>query len=411
MTKVLLIDDEPLTTQAIRQVLQVHFPSIEIIGEVTNGAKAWDRMLKETPDFIISDIRMPHMDGLQLMEKIREADLSVKVILVTAYGDFEYARRAIALGAFGYMVKPFVQTELIQEVGRICKEIETELAYKQDISKIIPFVEENMIRKLLVGKLQQDDLNLLINLSGSDWNQYVLTIFRFNRASENKEILEEIVKISMSEEINSLFANHGCRVVSFFQKENELVVLYSPKLDYIPISQICLEILSKYTEVTIATGSSNSNFTLEQIAFAYVEADQNLVKSYMSSVITLSDPYLTSNEKDDYHSELMTRAAKYCKKEFTKDISLQKISDHLNLNKYYFCTLFKSHFDLTFWEYVTDLRIGYSKELLSLTNEKIAEISEKCGYLNISHFGKIFKKTTGLTPAEYRKKQQTKVCP
>lgn len=410
MTKVLLIDDEPLTTQAIRQVLQVYFPSIEIIGEVTNGAKAWDRMLKETPDFIISDIRMPHMDGLQLMEKIREADLSVKVILITAYGDFEYARRAIALGAFGYMVKPFVQTELIQEVGRICKEIETELAHKQDISKIIPFVEENMIRKLLVGKLQQDDLNLLINLSGSDWNQYVLTIFRFNRASENEEILEEIVKISMSEEINSLFANHGCRVVSFFQKENELVVLYTPKLDDIPISQICLEILSKYTEVTIATGSSNSNFTLEQIAFAYVEADQNLVESYMSSVITLSDPYLTSNEKNDYHSELMTRAAKYCKKEFTKDISLQKISDHLNLNKYYFCTLFKSHFDLTFWEYVTDLRIGYSKELLSLTNEKTTEISEKCGYLNISHFGKIFKKTTGLTPAEYRKKHQIKEC-
>lgn len=409
MTTVLLIDDEPLTTQAIRQILQVHFPSIDIIGEVTNGDKAWDSILRRTPDFIISDIRMPHMDGLQLMERIREAGLSVKVILISAYDDFEYARRAISLGAFGYMVKPFMQNELIQEVSRVCNEIETELAHKQDISKIIPFVEENMIRKLLVGKLKQGDLNLLTNLSGGDWNQYVLTIFRFNRTSENKEILEEIVKISMSEEINSLFADHNCRVVSFFQKENELVVLHTPKLDDIPILQVCLETLSKYTEVTILTGSCRMNFTLEQIPFAYVEADKNLIESYTSSVITLPDHDLTSNEKEeDYHSELMTRAAEYCKKEFAKDISLQKISDHLNLNKYYFCTLFKSHFDLTFWEYITDLRIGYSKELLSLTNEKTTEISEKCGYLNISHFGKIFKKTTGLTPAEYRKQHQTK---
>ncbi|NOU88286.1 response regulator [Paenibacillus sp. LMG 31460] len=408
MTTVLLIDDEPLTTQAIRQVLQVHFPSIDIIGEVTNGAKAWDSILRKTPDFIISDIRMPHMDGLQLMERVREAGLSVKVILITAYGEFEYARRAIALGAFGYMVKPFVQSELILEVSRLNKEIETELAHKQDISKIIPLVEENMIKKLLVGKLQQGDLNLLKNLAGSYWDQYVLTIYRFNRTSENNEILEEIVKISMSEEINSLLANHGCRVVSFFKKENELVVLYTPKLDDIPILQACLETLSKYTEVTILTGSCRMNFTLEQIPFAYVEADKNLVESYTSLAVSLPDLDLTSNEKENYHSELMTRAAEYCKNAFTKDISLQKISDHLNLNKYYFCTLFKSHFDLTFWEYITDLRIGYSKELLSLTNEKITEISEKCGYLNISHFGKIFKKTTGLTPAEYRKTYQTK---
>ena len=152
MYTTLLIDDEPLTTQALRKVIEDNFPIIEILAEATNGIKAWDIIMGQQPDFIISDIRMPDLNGLQLIERIREAGLPIKVILLTAYGEFEYAKKAIQLGASSYLLKPFIQTELIHEIYQITQKLQEEKlvqGYKSKVSKVIPIIEENSLKKLL----------------------------------------------------------------------------------------------------------------------------------------------------------------------------------------------------------------------------------------------------------------------
>jgi two-component system response regulator YesN len=398
MLTTLLIDDEALTTQALRKIIENHFPAIEILGETTNGMKAWELIQHREPDFIISDIRMPNLDGLELLYKVREAGLPIKVILLTAYGEFEYAHKAIKLGASGYLLKPFIQSELIQEVFRVTHEIEVEIGYKNNVSKVIPLLEENALKKLLVGKLDSNDFHDFFKMVGSRWEQCVVSIFQVGGSNLKSEEIEEVIKISITEEVNSHLLHSGFHGISFFRKVNEFVIIYTPMATDNLLIQRCIQILMNYMDKPFQVGSSLGKYTLHQLPEAYEDAilNSNFIQEYSNTKSTI-----------DHQSILIEKAVEFCKIHYTTDINLHKIADHLNINKYHFCNLFKDHLKVTFWDYVTNLRVNHAKNLLQTSAERVSVIAIQSGYINSSHFGRVFKEIVGVTPAEYRRLVQT----
>ena len=118
MLKVVVIEDEELVRRGI--VMAVDWASVDCegVGEASNGEAGLELIARERPDIVVTDIRMPRMDGLEMLRRLREEGCGASVILLTAYSDFTYAQSALKLGAVDYLLKPFHDGELEAAVQR-----------------------------------------------------------------------------------------------------------------------------------------------------------------------------------------------------------------------------------------------------------------------------------------------------
>ena len=119
MTTVMIVDDEKYVRLGIKGETDWSLIGCEVVGEASNGEEALELADKVRPDFVISDIRMPKMDGIELAEQLRDKYPNTKVIFLTAYNEFEYARKAIRLGVSDYILKPFQDGELEGVIQRL----------------------------------------------------------------------------------------------------------------------------------------------------------------------------------------------------------------------------------------------------------------------------------------------------
>ncbi|SDA71937.1 two-component system, response regulator YesN [Butyrivibrio sp. INlla18] len=119
MTTVMIVDDEKYVRLGIKGETDWSLIGCEVVGEASNGEEALELADKVRPDLVISDIRMPKMDGIELAEQLRDKYPNTKVIFLTAYNEFEYARKAIRLGVSDYILKPFQDGELEGVIQRL----------------------------------------------------------------------------------------------------------------------------------------------------------------------------------------------------------------------------------------------------------------------------------------------------
>lgn len=122
MYRVFLADDERWILFGLRKLIEKSGLPFQVIGEATNGVTTLEELEDRKPDVLLSDIRMPGLDGLSLLEKIKEKGLQTKVVFVSGYADFEYARRALQLEAFDYLLKPVEQDKLNAILARLMEE-------------------------------------------------------------------------------------------------------------------------------------------------------------------------------------------------------------------------------------------------------------------------------------------------
>ncbi len=119
MLKVLVVEDEEMIRRGI--VLGVDWAALDcvVVGEAANGEEALEAVEKYAPSLIITDLKMPKMDGLEMLRRLRERGSGVYVIILTAYDSFDYARSALRLGAADYLLKPFHDGDLEQAVANL----------------------------------------------------------------------------------------------------------------------------------------------------------------------------------------------------------------------------------------------------------------------------------------------------
>lgn len=125
MLKVLLVDDEPFILQGLAVIIDWNGEGFEISGKVSNGLEALDFLRREKIDLVITDIKMPEMTGLELLEMVRKENISdACFVVLSGYSDFEYARKALQNECLDYILKPVEREELIRVLDRVRKTCE-----------------------------------------------------------------------------------------------------------------------------------------------------------------------------------------------------------------------------------------------------------------------------------------------
>lgn len=124
MFRIYLADDEMWVMIGLKKLIEKSELPFRVIGEANNGVLALEEIKEKKPDLLITDIRMPGLSGLELLERIGKEKLETKVIFISGYAEFEYAQAAVRMGAFDYLLKPVEEEQLDAVLGRFQTELE-----------------------------------------------------------------------------------------------------------------------------------------------------------------------------------------------------------------------------------------------------------------------------------------------
>jgi two-component system response regulator YesN len=161
MYKVLLVDDEPWIVKSLKSSVDWKRHGFDIIGEASNGMEAIDGIRRLSPDLVFTDIRMPGMDGLELMRQVNGWNRGIRFIITSGYKEFDYAKKAIQYGALDYLLKPFEEKEIVEVLRKFGAEREKKLAALED--DLLQALQESEADSTL---LVRESLNRL----GIEWN-------------------------------------------------------------------------------------------------------------------------------------------------------------------------------------------------------------------------------------------------
>lgn len=212
MYKLLLVDDEEEVRKGIIQKIEWDKYGFEIVGECENGAEALEVAEKTLPDVVITDIKMPFMDGIKLSENLKEKLPNTKIVILTGFDEFEYAKKAIGLNVIEYLLKPISAQELIEVLKKIKKHLDDEIEEKENIyvlkehyRKSLPVLKEKFLTSLITTKLEKEEVeeklkNYNINLNG---NGFIVSLINIDFKSVNSKpnkIKDENLVFNISEE-------------------------------------------------------------------------------------------------------------------------------------------------------------------------------------------------------------------
>ena len=132
--KIVIVEDEAAIRNGMGNILKKLNPAYELVGKASNGIEGLEMIRKEKPDLVILDIRMPDMDGLEMLKVLRQENNGCRAVVLTAYSDFDYAKTAIELGIENYLLKPVKLKELEETLKLAEKRINEEKEQKKKYS-------------------------------------------------------------------------------------------------------------------------------------------------------------------------------------------------------------------------------------------------------------------------------------
>lgn len=156
MFKVFLVDDEPYVIEGLKLLVDWNEMEIEIAGEAADGKTAFEQIKRVCPDIVISDIRMPCMSGIELLENCSRLKRKPKFVMLTGYGEMNYVRQAMKYGARGYLLKPLDAEEIKKTINEVCTEISTERELERENEEVVEEVIRDVFQRLLFGEKSEE---------------------------------------------------------------------------------------------------------------------------------------------------------------------------------------------------------------------------------------------------------------
>ena len=162
MIELYLADDERWVLMGLRKLIQKSGLPYRVMGEADNGLSAIKELRMLRPQVLFTDIRMPGLTGLELIQTIAKEKLNIQTVLISGYADFEYARTALRSGVFDYILKPIKEEELFDILSRLAKKFQTEQLSEEEIiigdygiSEIVQEIQNNYTKDISLQQLAE----------------------------------------------------------------------------------------------------------------------------------------------------------------------------------------------------------------------------------------------------------------
>ena len=157
----LLVDDEEEVIQIIIKKSELEALGFTVVGYAGNGVKALEMVEEYQPDVVMTDIKMPYMDGIELTRQVKERYPETKILVFTGFDEFEYAREAVHMGVEEYILKPINSMELSEIFAQLKKKLDQEISEKRNVETLqqyymesLPLLQANFYSTLIEDGLQ-----------------------------------------------------------------------------------------------------------------------------------------------------------------------------------------------------------------------------------------------------------------
>ncbi len=533
MLKIFLVEDEVIVREGMKKNIDWLSHGYEFCGEASDGEQAYPMIQALKPDIVITDIKMPFMDGLSLSRLVRKNFPDTEIIILSGYSEFEYAKEAIKIGVAQYVSKPISAEELLTVIETVSVRIQKQREEKEILEKYEKETEENLLAEkrvlfqyLVTGEKTVPEIIELgerINISlTSMWYNVVLlkiqtkkvyeneigtiltaikesssladtgAVLLFDRTPEGSALLfqadtrdrllmtqklylqairnklDTITEIryfagigipvdrlsslpESFEKASHAFAHryliNGNQIMDYINPETEksdLELLNTSQIDTKQLDRTRIREFLKFgtkrevgyfvdeflkglgstamdssifrqyivmdTFFSITEFLDETNLPKTEIippeAVLQTLKSKNVVHQYLVQIIdTVLD--LRDRAVCNRYAKVVHEVKSYIEKHYSDDdLSLNLLAAQVNFSPNHLSMIFSQETGQTLIKYVTDYRMNRAKEMLRCTGKRANVIGLEVGYKDPHYFSFLFKKTQGITPTQYREKEQ-----
>ncbi|HZG86874.1 response regulator [Paenibacillus sp.] len=343
--RVVIIDDEPWSREVVKSLGEWSKLGLTVSGEAEDG-KQGIRLVEELrPHIVVTDMRMPGIDGVELLQQLKERFPSLKIVVMSGYDDFVYLKQAIQSRAVEYMLKPFDPNELNEALRRCVRELEAE-------------------------------------------EQTVRTSWTSPLALPDPALMERLLAIRQRIFAGLFELNKPALLQSFEKLEELLRKAYPDGADAAMLRMLHADFLGALREFMAGHPDPVPEDGGEPSARAWADA------------------YGAAVDRVEAHRNNKTRlvveeVAAFIDAHFAEPISLETVARRFYVSKEHLSRTFKQTTGVNVSDYIVRRRIEQAKALLA-DGVAIKHAARAVGYPELAYFHRIFKKETGLTPGEYR---------
>ena len=341
--KIILVDDDCMALDGISRMLHWEQFNGQLVGCATNGDGAVALLEAHHPDVVISDIRMPGMDGLELARYLYEHCPNTHMILISGHGEFEYAQRALQYQVTDYILKPITRAKLNsleERLAAICAELSAD----------VPpwYACDETLRNQVSQALRKGDMAAI--------GELLISKDVFRSLADRRDVL-------------------GIQMLNY-------LFLYQEELgkDRDSLDAMRQKAMVEYWKLTT-----------QQERLAYLATQYYDLMEYAQSC------------KGEYANPIVSYCLQAIQNNYAdSNFNISNLADTLHLSLSYLSTVFKNATNQNISSYLSAKRLERARELLQDPSISIKDVCASSGYDHPRYFAKFFKKHTGMTPSEYR---------
>lgn len=416
--KIFLVEDEIATREGIRDAVDWAAAGYRFCGEAPDGEMALPLIRERCPETVITDIKMPFMDGLQLCRILRETLPLTKIIILSGHDEFRYAQEAIQIGVTEYLLKPVSPQDLVAALRKVARQIDEEHqmnahleALQAEMASHQPMLRERCLLDLVAGNSGSADFieqarNLGIDLL-APW--YQVMVVRAVLPSSGPEMpLNEVGR--QLDAVLSEIIGQTSSIIPFKQGLNETILILKGATPETlahkaqTLSDLIQRQVAERTGCLAGVGIGEATARLSTISLSFTQALTHLNAGEGHKALETQAPAAYQQLEHRHGAALIAKARSYIDIHYADpDISLSQVAAQVLLSPAYFSVVFGREAGETFIEYLTRVRIRKAIELLRSTSLTSSEIGYQIGYQNPRYFYSIFRKVVGQPPTEFRR--------
>lgn len=346
MYTVITVDDEPMVKKTLNKLIDLS-GTYTVVADAEDGAEAMRKTEQFGPDLVITDIRMPTMDGMELIGELHKRNLHPEIVVLSGYDDYSLIRQSIAYGIADYLLKPIRPEALSGTLQRLEPKLRARRGRTEERMRRLSRCEE--LAKTLASRI---------------WMQ------------QQAELDAETARI------------HAC--------------IWSEPTDPEQVRTMYMDLLALVSaELERKTGMKAAP---DKLADPNIARRPESMKAAFNAIIADWSDAIRHRRNWGNH-QYVQKAAAYMREHYRESsFSLQQVAEQLAISPGYLSRTFKEETGRLFTQDLTQLRMEEAKRLLVHPAYKLAEVAALAGYDDYPHFTKVFKNYSGLSPSEYRKR-------